>query len=273
MIRLFKNAYSIEKTERKILEPLNEQQRLPVLDYEGPQIVLAGAGAGKTATIVARTKNMINHGVDPHRILLFTFTRKGADEIKSRVVSGVGEKGLAVTMGTYHSFCGRLLRRYVERFKIWTRNFTIYDSDDSADVLKKIMKKIDDADNTINVHVVSSCISRWKERMMSPIDAASQTKNSRDRFIAKVYKSYAETLKASNAMDFDDLIYYTIRLFEQHPDIRERVSSNYDYVIADESQDSSPRDLELIYHLCFPKMNICLVGDDYQSKPICSRCE
>lgn len=262
---MLKPAYQIDEVEQEILAPLNEQQRKPVVDFDGPQIILAGAGAGKTKTIVAKAQNMLNHGVKPERVLIFTFTRKGADEIRSRIVAGIGDKGTHIVMGTYHSFCGRLLRRYVENLGSWTRNFSIYDADDSKELLSKIIKDIKDPDNTIRPAQAAHTISHWKERMMSPQDAAQEADSAYYRFIADVYKKYAEALRASNAMDFDDLIYYTIRLFEQFPEIRERVSSRYDYVIADESQDSSPRDLELIYHLSYPKMNVCLVGDDFQS--------
>lgn len=257
-----------QKLTRKeeILNELNEQQRLPVVDYEGASIVIAGAGSGKTRVIVARTAYMIEDGVDPNSILLFTFTKKAANEIKDRVIHQIGEKGKKVTVGTYHSFCVRLLRKYVEALDIWDRNFSIYDAEDSEKILKDILKDMGDTAKGITPASVSSQISRWKEQMMSIPEAETDAKDDSNKgIVAQIYRTYTQKMRSQNSMDFDDLIYVTIRLFEKFPKIKEKINKKYKYITADEVQDSSPRDLELIYHLGGKSMNICLVGDDYQS--------
>jgi len=256
----------VEQKEQEILAPLNEQQRLPAQDFKGSMIVLAGAGSGKTATVVARTKNMINHGIDPYSILLFTFTRKGADEIRERIIAGVGEAGKHVTMGTYHSFCARLLRRHIEKFEIWNKHFTIFDSEDSQKLISEVLSDYkEDNDLEVKAPAAAKTISRWKERMWSPVEAEEKAQNSYEKLVAKIYNEYAKRLRENNAMDFDDLIYFTIRLFERFPEVKAAVNKRWKYITADESQDSSPRDLELLYHLGGSEMNICLVGDDFQA--------
>ena len=223
----------VQQKEQEILAPLNEQQKLPVQDFEGPSIILATAGSGKTSVVVARTKNMINQGIDPHTILLFTFTRKGAEEIKTRVIAGVGEAGKHVTMGTYHSFCARLLRQYVEKFGVWTKNFSIFDTEDTQKLLNEIIKNIkNDGDIDLKPASTAKTISGWKEKMMSPKDASEKAGDEYEKLVAKVYEEYASRLRSDNAMDFDDLIYYTIRLFEQFPEVKESVNRHWHYVVA-----------------------------------------
>jgi DNA helicase-2/ATP-dependent DNA helicase PcrA len=225
------NDAIIAKKEKEILAPLNEQQRKPVTDFYGPSIIVAGAGSGKTSVVVARTQNMINHGIDPRNILLFTFTRKGAEEIRSRVEAGIGEKAKEVTMSTYHGFCCRLLRRYVETMGPWTRNFTIYDTEDCLNLIKPIVKNLREYD--IDADAVLHTISSWKGKMMSPTDAAAKARgNDYYTACAKVYRQYAENMRASNAMDFDDLIYNTIRLLEGYPEIKAAVNKRYRYITA-----------------------------------------
>lgn len=254
-------------TKEKILEKLNEQQRLPVIDYEGASIILAGAGSGKTATIVARTAYMIEDGIPASQILLFTFTRKGANEIKDRVMANIGAKAKGVTVGTYHSFCCRLLRKHIESLNgPWTRKFSIFDADDCEALIKEIVKDDDRID--MKPGAILSAISGWKEKMMTPQEALTEAQGLDDETgaaVADIYKIYAAKLRELNAVDFDDLIFLTIKLFEQCPDIKKKINNRYHYITADESQDSSPRDLELIYHLGGTLMNICLVGDDWQS--------
>lgn len=254
-------------TKEKILEKLNEQQRLPVIDYEGASIILAGAGSGKTATIVARTAYMIEDGIPASQILLFTFTRKGANEIKDRVMANIGAKAKGVTVGTYHSFCCRLLRKHIESLNgPWTRKFSIFDADDCEALIKEIVKDDDRID--MKPGAILSIISGWKEKMMTPQEALTEAQGLDDEMgaaVADIYKIYAAKLRELNAVDFDDLIFLTIKLFEQCPDIKKKINNRYHYITADESQDSSPRDLELIYHLGGTLMNICLVGDDWQS--------
>lgn len=251
-----------EKT--RILSELNEQQKKPVLNYKGASIVIAGPGSGKTFCVVSRMAYMIEDGVDPKSILLFTFTKKGANEIKERVMKYMGTRAKNITVGTYHSFCGRLLRKYVHVLKIWKSNFSIYDADDSLSVIAKIIKEDDELSKNIKPESASNRISKWKDDLMSPQDAISTAKESYDKLCAKIYDVYSRELRAQNAMDFDDLIFYTVKILEGYPDIKERVNKRYQFLIVDESQDSSPRDLRLIELLGGKDMNVCLVGDDFQ---------
>ena len=238
-----------QKLTRKeeILNELNEQQRLPVVDYDGASIIIAGAGSGKTRVIVSRTAYMIEDGIDPKSILLFTFTRKGAEEIKERVIRQIGDRGRKVTVGTYHSFCVRLLRRYVDVLNIWDRNFSIYDAENSEKILKDILKDMGDKAKGITPTSVSSQISRWKEQMMSVSEAEANVKDDSNKgIVAQIYRTYTQKMRSQNSMDFDDLIYVTIRLFEKFPEIKEKINKKYKYITADEVQDSSPRDLEYL---------------------------
>lgn len=258
------------KTQQELLEYLNEQQRKPVLDYTGSSLIIAGAGSGKTACIVSRTAYMIQDGIAADSILMFTFTRKGANEIKERIVKMVGPEGDKVTVGTYHSVCGRLLRSYCEYIG-YKKHFSIYDPVDSMTVLSKII-----SDNSKKLIMppkmkpenVSSLISWYKENMMNPsaaIQYANDKKSSYHKYSARIYEMYQKELRDCNAMDFDDLIYNVIILFEEHPEVKAAVNDHYRYIVADEVQDSSPRDLRLIYHLAGEGRNLCMVGDDAQS--------
>ena len=225
----------MKTTKNKILSELNEQQQKPVIDYKGPSIVLAAAGSGKTRVIVSKAAYMIEDGVNPKNILMFTFTRKGANEIKERVVKQIGEKGKFITVGTYHSFCARILRQYVEAFNIWGNNFSIYDAEDSEKILKEILKEIGENAKETTLSAAVSQISHWKERMISPANAEIEAANDTDSnkgIVAQIYKTYAQKLRAQNAMDFNDLIYVTIRLFEKFPEIKKQINKKYKYIVA-----------------------------------------
>ena len=254
--------------KEQILASLNEQQKLPVLNYRGPSIVIAGAGSGKSHCVVSRTAYMIEDGVPASQILVFTFTNKAARELQDRVANRIGYKAEAVTVSTYHSFCVRILRQYVEELGLsWNRNFCIYDTDDKNDVLRKILKdQTDDKikDMKLEPAKVGAKISKWKERMISP-QMAQQSNVEYDQIVGLLYEQYQLAMADSNAFDFDDLIYFVIRLFERCPEVLAAINKRYLYITADESQDSSARDLQLIEYLGGTEMNICLVGDDWQS--------
>ena len=219
-----------EKT--KILSELNEQQKKPVLDYKGASIVIASAGSGKTHCIVSRAAYMIEDGIDPKSILLFTFTKKGANEIKERVIKRIGSRAKNITVGTYHSFCGRLLRKYVHVLKIWKSNFSIYDADDSLSIIAKIIKEDDELSKNIKSESASNRISKWKDDLMSPQDAISTAKENCDKLCAKIYDIYSRELKIQNAMDFDDLIFYAVKILEQYPEIKDMVNKRYRFLMA-----------------------------------------
>lgn len=252
-------AYERELTaKQQILEGLNDQQKKPVIDYHGASAIIACPGAGKTHSLVARTAYMIEDGVPASSILLFTFTRKGAQEIKERVESYIGSKASAVTVGTYHSFCMRILRKYCD-YLGWSKNFSIYDDEDKNSLLKEIIGK------DIKPAEVNHAISKYKDRMISPAAAMAEAETQYERNIARFYEQYMQRMKERNAFDFDDLIYYTIRLFEKYPEVQEQVNCRYHYIVADEFQDSSPRDIQLVLCLGGTQMNICCIMDDDQS--------
>ena len=246
-------------SKTKILDSLNEHQQEAVKNYHGPCMLDAGPGSGKTKTIVARAAYMIAEGIDPRKILIFTFTRKAANEIKERVAEQIGDKAKNMEVGTYHSTCVKFLRRYAYATDR-DINFTIYDEDDKNAALKKIIK-----DRRIKCAELSSKISEWKKEMIFPEEAISQADNNIEELEAQYYRDYQRRMRESNAYDFDDLILYTILLFERNPDIVEDVNCRYKYIMADEAHDSSPRDLELISYLSLHHNNLCMILDTDQS--------
>lgn len=212
----------------------------------------------KTKTVVARTQYMILDGVKPSNILLFTFTNKAAKEIKERIAKAVGPKASDITIGTYHSFCCRLLRKYANKLG-YDNNFTIFDSEDSSKIIKKIIDN-DDIDDKM----LASYISKKKHKVISAQEAMTNASANKDPY-AKYYNDYQNELKKQNSMDFDDLIYNTIRLLEGFPDIKAKINSKYLYVTSDESQDSSKSDIRLMDLLSGKEKNICFMLDEDQS--------
>lgn len=247
----------MEVTKQNILDTLNEEQQQPVINYFGSQFVVAGPGAGKTHVIVSRTQYMILDGVNPSNILLFTFTNKAAKEIKKRIADKMGvDIASKITMGTYHSFCCRILRQYVSEDVLgFNTNFSIFDIDDSKKVLIKVKE------DNMDERELSDYISKKKHKMISPQKAME---NINDPF-AKCYGKYQDELWKQNAMDFDDLIYNCIKLLELYPHIKEKVNSKYKYISADEYHDSSSADIRLIQLLAGEEQNVCFILDDNQS--------
>lgn len=210
-------------TAEHILRGLNDQQKVAVQNYTGPSFIVAGPGSGKTFTIIARTKYMICEGINPEHILLFTFTNKAAREIKERIAKAVGsDVASRITVGTYHSFCLRLLKRYGEKLG-YKKNFTILDADDSEKILKRLVKN-----SNVDAKLVKSYISKQKRDMVSPNDASY---NINDKF-ATFYDAYQKELFNQNAMDFDDLIYNSIRLLKANIDVRLEINSIFRYITA-----------------------------------------
>lgn len=245
--------------KERILSRLNEQQRIAAVNYNGACAINAVPGSGKTATLIARAAFMIEDGVSPRNILLFTFTRKAAQEIKERVQAQIGEKANGITVGTYHSFCMRLLRRYAD-YLGWTKNFSIYDEEDKMAVLKPLCKAAGE-----EATVIASRISHYKQNLMSPVMAAQRAENKLEIASATIYQQYAQIMKESNAFDFDDLIYFAIKLMEEYSDVRKEVNHRYTYITCDEAHDSSVEDLRLIELLGGKIFNVCLILDCDQS--------
>lgn len=236
-----------------ILESLNDQQKLPVINYSGAQLIVAGPGAGKSHTVVSRVQYMLLDGVSPFNILVFTFTNKAAKEIKERIRTAVGDDADKITMGTYHSFCLKILRKYVDSTG-YKSGFTVIDSDDSMSIIRKLdIGKLDSK-------VVASYIDLQKRKMISTQKALEDGDT-----LARYYKEYQDTLYLRNLMDFNDLIFNTIKLFETHPDILHDVNLRYKYISADEFHDSSESDIRLIQLLAGTEQNVCMILDDDQS--------
>lgn len=246
-------------TQQEILDKLNDEQQIPVKDYLGPQFLVAGPGSGKTHTLVSRTEYMLVDGIKPENMLLFTFTNKAAREIKERIANAVGEEiANKITMGTYHSFCCRILRQFGANLG-YKKGFSIYDADDSKKICKELTK-----DSNIDFKALVSYISGQKRKMISPQRAMELAVSNQDPY-AKLYGDYQDRLFNQNAMDFDDLIYNTIRLLQNFPAVLAKVNNRYLYISADESHDSSGADIELIRLLAGEKQNVCFILDDNQS--------
>lgn len=247
----------------KILEGLNEQQKEVVLNYKGFSMVSAGPGAGKTKTIVSRTAYMIEDGVPASSILLFSFTKKAANEIKERVQAAIGDRAAGITVSTYHSFCARILRHFcnLARYK---ENFTIVDDDATKKLGTKI---IEDNNLSLQWKDASMIISHWKGLHWTPQQAAlNEGSNVQMREALVVYEKYQEALRRNNVMDFDDLLFHMVTILEQNEIVRHQIYNRYQYITADECQDSSVLDTKLIFLLTNPKtMNLCLVGDSDQA--------
>ncbi len=257
-----------EDTERiRAMEAnLNDKQMEAVLATDGPVLMLAGAGSGKTKALTHRIAYLIEEkGVDPYHILAITFTNKAAEEMRNRVDSIVGYGGAGVWVSTFHSMCVRILRRYIDRLD-YDNNFTIYDSDDQKAVVKTILKKLNMDPKQYPEKGVVAEISRAKEKFMSPdeYDKAASG-NYRKMQIARVYQEYQKTLKNSNALDFDDLLYKTVELFQFHPDVLEGYQERFLYIMVDEYQDTNNIQFILIRQLAGKYRNLCVVGDDDQS--------
>jgi DNA helicase-2/ATP-dependent DNA helicase PcrA len=249
----------MECTKQDILNELNEEQQIPVLNYTGPQFLVAGPGSGKTRVLVSRTQYMLLDGINPYNILLFTFTNKAAKEIKIRISLAVGEETAnKITTGTYHSFCCKLLRKYGEKIG-FEKNFSIFDTEDSNKVIKKILK-----DTNIEEKVLISYISKQKHNLITP-QIAMQNEINNQNGLSRYYDLYQQELKKQQAMDFDDLIFNTIQLLELNLDVLEEVNARYVYISSDESHDSSKADLRLIQLLSGEKQNVCFILDDNQS--------
>lgn len=250
---------------------LNQEQQKAVDKINGPILIIAGAGSGKTTTLINRTANIISSGVDPSNILLLTFTNKAADEMKIRGVKMLDDRFDTVTACTYHSFCTILLRRY-SSFLGRMGNFVIIDQATATETVKLIMSKIDGTDvkgfphaSTI-VSIISSSLNlgiSLQETLLSAYEKYA----SHLRKIEEVKKAYDEYKIANNQMDYDDLMLRCIELLEKHQSVRNTVSSKYQYIMVDEYQDSNAIQLKLLKLLCNNKSepNICVVGDDQQS--------
>ena len=248
------------------LTSLNREQRKAAETLEGPVLILAGAGSGKTRALTYRVANLIDHGVPAWSILALTFTNKAAREMKDRIIQLVGEDAAETAwISTFHSTCARILRRDIEKLG-YVRSFAIYDDDDQMSVLKGIYRQLDIDDKFIPIREVKSKISDMKNRIMNPDEWFMKTmRDHRSSRIHDIMTEYEKKLKSMNALDFDDLLIKTLELMAEHPPVLESYRQRFRYVLVDEYQDTNRAQYELVRLLTEKTRNLCVVGDDDQS--------
>jgi DNA helicase-2/ATP-dependent DNA helicase PcrA len=249
----------------QFLESLNPEQRDAVLHTDGPLLILAGAGSGKTRVITFRIAHLIGQGhAAPDEVLAVTFTNKAAEEMRNRVEQLLGDSRRPMWMSTFHSLCARLLRREGPAIGL-TRDFVIYDSSDQLAVVKQALKSLDIDDKLIQPRAALSRISQAKNRMESPDKMKSSGWGLRDAQIAKIYEVYLRVLNDAGALDFDDLLLKTVDLFEGNERVRETYARKFRYIMIDEYQDTNRPQYLLIKRLADIHRNVCVVGDPDQS--------
>ncbi|NOZ24954.1 MAG: UvrD-helicase domain-containing protein [Nitrospirae bacterium] len=244
------------------LSRLNPSQKEAVMHTEGPLLVLAGAGSGKTRVITMRTAYLIHTGVKAGSVLAVTFTNKAAREMKQRVKSILGGGNASPVVSTFHSLCLRILRREIEQIG-YRRDFTIYDTSDQVSLLRSLMSDIRFHDKSFKAEAVLERISRAKNR--SSVPEAASTGDPVDEISAMIYPKYMESLRSMNVLDFDDLLLLTLRLFREHPQVLQRYRERFRYLMVDEYQDTNRVQYEFIKLLAGERRNLCVVGDDDQS--------
>ncbi len=247
------------------LNTLNDAQREAVLAAEGPLLVLAGAGSGKTRVLTYRIANLIeNHGVQPWEILAITFTNKAANEMRDRFRSLIGTAARGMWVSTFHSMCVRMLRADAERVG-FTQNFTIYDTEDLKRVYKEIIAELKIDEKRFPVNMLKSWISQEKNELVFPEEFEENASGFRENTVAGVYECLRERLHAANALDFDDLLLYAYRLLKENEDILRAYQDRFRYVLVDEYQDTNHAQYEITMMLARDHKNIMVVGDDDQS--------
>ena len=257
--------------KENFLDELNQSQREAVLYNDGPSLVIAGAGSGKTRVLTFKIAYLMNLGLDPSRILALTFTNKAAREMKERIAQEVGyNRSKYLWMGTFHSIFSRILR--VEADKIgFTRDFTIYDASDSKSLIKSIIKEMGLDDKTYKPSTIAGIISSAKNHLVTPgayrSDRATVEADERARIpkAGLLYQTYVDRCRKANAMDFDDLLVYTYFLFSKNEDVRRQYADRFEYVMVDEYQDTNVAQHKIVWELTKDKQRVCVVGDDAQS--------
>lgn len=247
------------------LEKLNPQQREAVQHTEGPLLILAGAGSGKTRVLTCRIAYLIEHcGVRPWNIMAITFTNKAAGEMRERVDGLVGMGSEAIWVSTFHSSCCRILRRYIDRIG-YDNSFTIYDTDDSRQVMKAVIKELELNPKIYKEKALLGKISAAKNNLVSPDEMEADASRWEEKQTARAYRAYQKRLKKNNALDFDDLLVLAVELFEKAPDVLESYQERFRYILIDEYQDTNTVQFRFVKLLAEKYRNICVVGDDDQS--------
>ncbi len=249
----------------KIYDSLNDKQKEAVFYSDGPLLILAGAGSGKTRVLTHRVAYLIHEkNVNPYNIMAITFTNKAAREMRDRINRLIGHGAEAVWVSTFHSACVRILRRYIDRIG-YNNNFTIYDSDDQKTAIKAACKKLQVDTKFIKERAIMSAISMAKNNMITPEEYRNSADDIRTKIISKVYEEYQSRLKKNNALDFDDLLVKTIELFKSDKEVLMAYQDRLQYIMVDEYQDTNKVQFEFIKLLADKYKNICVVGDDDQS--------
>src|SRR3989344_4618024 len=249
------------------LKELNDKQREAADQIEGPALIIAGAGSGKTKTITSRIANMIARGIPPQQILAVTFTNKAANEMKERIhklLSRIQTSNLktltsAPFVGTFHSFCVRFLREEYDN------NFVIYDTDDQLSLIKEAMKELEIDDKQFKPSSIQAAISAAKNAMLNAEEFKKRSEGYWQETIAKIFKKYEEALLSCNSLDFDDLLSKTVQILESKPEILKKWQERYKYITVDEYQDTNFAQYKIVNLLAQKYRNLCVVGDDQQS--------
>ena len=263
------NLNDIKDANEKIFADLNPQQVEAVNCLEGPLLIMAGAGSGKTKVLTCRMANLLAHGVLAWNILAITFTNKAANEMKSRAEKMIGASAKNVFISTFHTFCARILRREIEVTKKYQRNFVIYDTTDSQSIIKECIKQL----NLENDRFLSGAVNKISAAKNQLMDAKSYREfisqkpdaSAYDNFIVQIYELYEKKLLENNALDFDDLIFIMVKILRDFDDVREKYQEKFKYILVDEYQDTNMAQYMLTKYLAAKYKNICVVGDADQS--------
>ena len=244
---------------------LNPQQAEAVINTEGPMLIMAGAGSGKTKVLTCRVANLLQKGVRPYRILAITFTNKAAAEMRERVNNMSGPAAKDVWLFTFHAFCARFLRMEIDKLPGYGGNFAIYDTADSQNLIKQILKEMNLDDKRFQPSGILSRISNAKNALQDAAAFARQAGDFYEQKVADIYSRYEQKLQLNNALDFDDLLMLSIKLLQENKEVREKYQDRFDYLLVDEYQDTNHAQYLLTKFLAAKHSNICVVGDADQS--------
>lgn len=247
------------------MQGLNKEQLDAVQTINGPMLILAGAGSGKTKVLTCRIAHLLQQGVRPYRILAITFTNKAAAEMRERVDRMAGAAARDVWLFTFHAFCARLLRYELENLNGYANNFAIYDTSDSKNLIKQVLKEMNLDEKRFPLPAIISHISNAKNALLLPDAYAREASGYYEQQVAKIYDAYQKKLQANNAVDFDDLLLLALRLLQENPTVREKYQRKFDYLMVDEYQDTNHAQYLLTKLLAAGHRNICVVGDADQS--------
>lgn len=247
------------------LQGLNKEQAEAVRTINGPMLILAGAGSGKTKVLTCRVAHLLQQGVRPYRILAITFTNKAAAEMRERVDKMAGPAAKDVWLFTFHAFCARVLRRDIDKLGQYSNNFAIYDTTDTKNLIKQILKEMNLDEKRFQPAGIIGRISNAKNELLGVKEFAAQAGDFYEEKVAQIYEAYEGKLRANNAVDFDDLLLLTLRLLQEVPEAREKYQDKFDYIMVDEYQDTNHVQYLLTKLLAGKHHNLCVVGDADQS--------